>query len=135
MHHPACVAQVQFKEMEPEDQLLAASTPAEVRAAKKAMAAKEAAKAAADRAAADQAAAAVAATKQPLHEVQEQEPSHKDRKRRTKSRWGMHVRPLVLFVDAQLKGICTSLTWGGAGSNRQDSCTACSNKLRHLDWL
>lgn len=72
---------MQLKDLEPEDQLLAASTPAEVRAAKKAMAAKEAAKA---KAAAEQAAAAM--PKQPLQEMQDREPAHKERKRRTKSR-------------------------------------------------
>lgn len=108
--HATCLLQIQFKEMEPEDQLLAASTPAEVRAAKKAMAAKEAAKAkaAAEQAAAERAAATMA--KQPLHEVQEKEPSHKERKRRTKSRWGCFSLWCTALCHVILKHVQTYYT-------------------------
>ena len=79
--------EVAFKDLDPEDQLLAASTPAEIRAAKKAIAAREAAQ---KKAAAAEAAAAMPRSAPELKERnRDREPGQHgqhERKRRTKSR-------------------------------------------------
>ena len=84
--------EVQLKDLDPEDQLLAASTPAEVRAAKKAIQAKQKAAAA----------EAAAAMPQQVPELREREVAPHERKRRTKSRSGNHWKCVINFQAASI---------------------------------